>query len=53
LRPEFRAGDMLLFDGLFLHQTANEDAMTKDRYAVETWCFGPSYFPEKQVPLVL
>ncbi len=53
LRPEFRAGDILLFDGLFLHQTANEDEMTKDRYAVETWCFGPSSFPEKQVPLVL
>ena len=53
LRPEFRAGDILLFDGFFLHQTANEDEMTKDRYAVETWCFGPSYFPDKQVPLVL
>ena len=48
-----RAGDILLFDGFFLHQTANEDEMTKDRYAVETWCFGPSYFPDKQVPLVL
>jgi len=53
LRPAFRAGDILLFDGFFLHQTANEAAMTKDRYAVETWCFGPSYFPDKQVPLVL
>jgi Phytanoyl-CoA dioxygenase (PhyH) len=53
LRPEFQAGDILLFDGLFLHQTANEAEMTKDRYAVETWCFGPSSFPDKQVPLVL
>jgi hypothetical protein len=53
LRPAFQAGDLLLFDELFLHQTANSPEMTKDRYAVETWCFGPSSYPEKQVPLVL
>ena len=50
LRPEFHAGDILLFDGLFLHQTANEDEMTKDRYAVETWCFGPELFPRQAGP---
>lgn len=53
LRPAFRAGDVLLFDELFLHQTANGPEMTHDRYAVETWCFGPSSYPHKQVPLVL
>jgi hypothetical protein len=53
LRPEFRAGDMLLFDQMFLHQTAQSPEMTKDRYAVETWCFGPTAYPDKQVPLVL
>ena len=53
LRPAFQAGDALLFDELFLHQTANSPEMTNDRYAVETWCFGPSSYPEKQVPLVL
>jgi hypothetical protein len=53
LRPAFQAGDVLLFDELFLHQTANGPEMTNDRYAVETWCFGPSSYPEKQVPLVL
>ena len=53
LRPEFRAGDLLLFDQLFLHQTATDPAMTRDRYAVETWCFGPTGYPDKQVPLVL
>ena len=52
LRPAFQAGDVLLFDELFLHQTANSDEMTTDRYAVETWCFGPSFYPDKQVPLV-
>ena len=53
LRPAFRAGDVLLFDELFLHQTANSPEMTKDRYAVETWCFAPGAYPAKQVPLVL
>lgn len=53
LRPAFQAGDALLFDELFLHQTANSPEMTNDRYAVETWCFGPSAYPDKQVPLVL
>jgi hypothetical protein len=52
LRPAFQAGDALLFDELFLHQTANSPEMTADRYAVETWCFGPSSYPDKQVPLV-
>lgn len=53
VRPAFQAGDALLFDELFLHQTANNAEMTRDRYAVETWCFGPSAYPDKQVPLVL
>lgn len=53
VRPAFQAGDLLLFDELFLHQTANSGEMTKDRYAIETWCFGPSSYPDKQVPLVL
>lgn len=53
IRPAFQAGDVLFFDELFLHQTANSPEMTLDRYAVETWCFGPSSYPDKQVPLVL
>ena len=53
VRPAFQAGDVLLFDELFLHQTANSPDMTRDRYAVETWCFGPNSYPDKQVPLVL
>ena len=52
-RPSFEAGDVLLFDELFLHKTANSPQMERDRYAVETWCFGPSAYPDKQVPLVL
>lgn len=52
LRPIFEPGDVLLFDDLFLHRTAAEKTMPNDRYAVESWFFGPSAFPEGYVPLV-
>lgn len=52
-RPVFEAGDALLFDHYCLHRTAVDPAMTEDRYATETWCFAPSVYPEKTVPLVL
>jgi Phytanoyl-CoA dioxygenase (PhyH) len=52
LRPVFRAGDAMLFDDLFLHRTAVEPTMTRPRYALETWCFAPSVYPEGQVPIV-
>ncbi len=50
-RPEFRAGDALLFDHLLLHSTAVTDAMTRERHAVETWFFAPSAYPEGQIPV--
>jgi len=52
-RPVFEAGDALLFDHYCLHRTAVDPAMTADRYATETWCFAPSVYPDKTVPLVL
>lgn len=52
-RPVFDAGDALLFDHYCLHRTAVDPAMTEDRYATETWCFAPSVYPDKTVPLVL
>lgn len=52
-RPLFEAGDALLFDHLFLHRTASDPAMTRDRYAIETWFFAPSAYPSEHVPLVL
>lgn len=51
VRPEFEAGDALLFDHLFLHRTAVDPSMTRDRYAMETWFFAPSSYPEGQIPL--
>lgn len=51
MRPIFEAGDVLLFDDLFLHTTATDPSMTKTRYAIESWFFGPSGFPREYVPL--
>jgi hypothetical protein len=51
LRPEFQPGDALLFDHLFVHRTAVEPGMTRDRWAIETWFFAPSSYPEGQIPL--
>ena len=52
VRPEFAAGDALLFDDLFLHRTAIEPSMTIERHAIEAWFFAPTDYPDGQVPLV-
>lgn len=52
VRPTFRAGDALLFDDLFLHRTAVEPGMTRPRYALESWFFAATDYPDGQVPLV-
>lgn len=51
-RPSFRAGDALLFDELCLHRTALTPEMNRPRYAIESWFFAPSAYPDGQVPLV-
>jgi hypothetical protein len=52
VRPTFGPGDVLLFDDMLLHRTATDPAMSRARYAIETWCFAPSHYPEGHVPLV-
>ncbi len=52
LRPIFEPGDALIFDDLFLHRTAVDPEMDKPRYAIESWFFGPSGFPESYAPLI-
>ena len=52
-RPIFDPGDALLFDEMLLHSTAAEPEMTAARYAVESWFFAPSAFPEGYAPLAL
>ena len=53
VRPIFEPGDALLFDELFLHKTGSDPAMPKPRYALESWFFGPSAFPENYSPLAV
>jgi hypothetical protein len=45
MRPTFEPGDVMLFDELYLHATGTDPAMSKARYAMESWFFGPSAFP--------
>jgi hypothetical protein len=52
VRPQFDAGDLLIFDDLFLHRTAIEPEMTRERHAIEMWCFAADAYPSGQVPLV-
>jgi len=52
IRPEFLAGDALLFDDLFLHRTALEPDMTDERYAIESWFFAGSQYPGDSTPVV-
>ena len=51
-RPVFEAGDALLFDHMFMHRTASDPSMSRERYALETWFFAPSAYPDDQLPLV-
>jgi ectoine hydroxylase-related dioxygenase (phytanoyl-CoA dioxygenase family) len=53
VRPDFAAGDALLFDHMFLHRTAAGPGMTRERYAMENWFFAPSAYPEGQIPVLL
>jgi hypothetical protein len=52
VRPRFEAGDALLFDDRFLHRTGVAEHLSQPRYAIETWLFAPSTYPEDQIPLV-
>jgi hypothetical protein len=49
--PEFQPGDALVFDHLFLHRTGIRPGMTQERWAIESWFFAPSSYPDGQIPL--
>jgi hypothetical protein len=53
IKPVFEAGDAMLFDHYFLHSNAADSSMPNYRYAIETWFFGTSGFPEEYAPLAL
>jgi hypothetical protein len=52
VRPEFAAGDALLFDHRLVHRTASSASMANRRYAIESWFFTPSAYPTDQVPIL-
>lgn len=52
-RPEFAAGDALVFDERFLHRTHFAPGMTTDRYALECWMFAVDHFPPTYLPLLV
>lgn len=52
-RPVFEPGDALIFDQLMLHATSYDPAMTRSRYALESWFFAPSAYTEQQIALLL
>ena len=49
----FKAGDAVIFDEINLHRTSTLPEMTKDRLAIESWFFPPSYHPLDQIPIFL
>ena len=49
--PEFGPGDALLFDHMFLHRTGIAPGMTRERWAIESWFFAPSSYPDGLIPL--
>ncbi|MDH4171601.1 MAG: phytanoyl-CoA dioxygenase family protein [Acidimicrobiia bacterium] len=51
VRPQFEAGDMLLFDEMNLHRTAMAPGMTRPRYAIEFWCFSAARYPDNNIML--
>lgn len=53
VRPIFEPGDALFFDDMFLHQTGSDPSMPKPRYAIESWFFGGSAFPEAYGPVAV
>jgi hypothetical protein len=52
-RPIFEPGDALLFDHLFMHRTAADLEMTRNRHGVEMWFFAPSLYPQMEMPLLV
>ncbi len=50
--PNFKAGDMLMFDNWLLHRTCRRPGMTRTRYAIESWFFAPSRFPVGRTALL-
>jgi ectoine hydroxylase-related dioxygenase (phytanoyl-CoA dioxygenase family) len=53
VHPVFAPGDVVLFDEFNLHRTFLDPAMTRPRYAIESWFFAPSKYPPHHAPVVI
>lgn len=51
--PVFAAGDAVFFDQFLLHKTGTNPGFTEYRYALESWFFTPTSFPEHYAGLLL
>lgn len=51
--PELEIGDALLFDHLCVHRTGQAPGMTEPRYALESWFFAPSAYPDMLTGLLI
>jgi Phytanoyl-CoA dioxygenase (PhyH) len=49
--PIFEPGDAMFFDHLYLHKTGSDPSQPNLRFALESWFFGPSAFPEEYTPV--
>jgi hypothetical protein len=49
--PIFEPGDAMFFDHLYLHKTGSDPSQPNMRFALESWFFGPSAFPEEYTPV--
>jgi hypothetical protein len=53
VRPEFDAGDALMFDERLLHRTDLPAGLTDSRYALECWLFAPSHAATGYISLLV
>jgi hypothetical protein len=53
IRPQYKAGDAMLFDHYLLHRTWRHADMPHPRYAIESWFFAPSAYPDSQTGLYI
>ncbi len=53
IRPEFAPGDVIFFDHMNLHRTGVDPSMTQSRYAIESWFFARSAYPQAQIPIAV
>ena len=52
MTPRFAPGDAILFDDRLVHRSGSGEGCSSERYAIESWFFAASRFPDRYVPIV-